>query len=151
MSTKPPVMIPMRCARNGKPFLAGFRWSDARSLYLLEGTILAENTPKAVVAHSSAGTFSMSQFDMTGFGCPSCRHPAGSEVALPYIHCGQCKGLVCGGRTRNVSGGLEFRCHDGCGHRGNVYNADVSSKGLALGSPSGAVTVTHAVVVIRRP
>src|SRR4051794_26690628 len=98
MSTKPPVAVPMRCARTGKRFFAAYKWNKLRSRYVLQELALAESVPNSAVALGSECTCTEPEFDNTGFACPLCGHSVDTNVAVSFVKCGKCNELVCGGR-----------------------------------------------------
>lgn len=157
------VSIPMRCAETGKKFHAHFYWNNSRKSYVITDVVPEEPGPQAgygrsevVNHHAPAGPASpdripskegsapaapgpaayeakTSEIDWDGFYCPHCGHKSHPS----FVKCGVCKELVCGARV--IRGNIRniFRCHDGCGHQGELGGAPISSystRPLQLGS-----------------
>jgi hypothetical protein len=106
------------CAVHDKPFTAVYERIDPGRPFILTG-IYKDGAGDATTSEGSARPRSLpaSEVDHTGWLCPHCGDGQ-------YIACGNCKAMVCGGRTRRYPGTAEiFTCRVSCGARGTLIDA----------------------------
>ena len=106
-------LLHFRCAASGSAFSVRFTRESAALRYRIaavrtEAEVARNGKPD--IAFRSSRDFLASEFDLSGWRCPSCGDDDG------FVICSGCGGNVCAGRTRKLAHGARlFACHDGCG------------------------------------
>lgn len=136
------MIIPFRCATNGRPFNAVLTQQSPNHRFQIErmerggGGAVASSGADGEEAATFSRDIPMSQIDFAGWFCPHCSFGKSSNVE-PFARCGKCQELICGGRIRRLDAGSKiFSCHDGCGG-GGLLAGEITSYQARTSDPAG--------------
>lgn len=117
-------VVAFTCACTGKPFRVRFSRSDAAERFKVAGVEKVEEArassglfgPWRKGAQAAPEAFDLGEFYLQGWHCPWCGAGETANQLFRFAQCGECRALVCSGRSARLPDGEWFRCHDGCGH-----------------------------------
>ena len=139
--------IAFRCSRDGSAFWVTFKRETPQQKFAIERIIRATggtNDPGA----TQLGNYAADVYDVHTFYCPCCGYaPESGSGQMFFVHCGDCRELVCGGSVHEKPGGAAdtvhwFVCYPACGHQGAVkgviaeYQATRTTSAARLAVPS---------------
>jgi hypothetical protein len=138
--------IAFRCSRDGSPFWVTFKRETPHQKFIIDKIIPATGKGDESAA-SQFGNYVADAYDIHDFFCPCCGYaPKYDSGQMLYVHCSQCRNLVCGGRVYEKLEGPAttvkwFVCYPACGHQGPTrgtieeYQATRSTSAARLAVP----------------
>lgn len=116
--------VQFRCTGDGTKFVVSLRRRNPDDQFQIH-LITPRRSSASSSERSDSGVSDQtvhpdSEYDWSGFYCPGCGYMPRDDDSK-FVHCGKCKGLVCGASVRVEEGGARyFRCHAECGGGGKI-------------------------------
>ena len=118
--------IDFRCSRDGSPFWVTFKREAPHPKFIIDKIVRAAGKGDDPAA-SGFASYAADVYDIHDFYCPCCGYAPGYDSGrILYVHCSQCRELICGGRIHDKPDGSGatvrwFVCHPACGHQGPLW------------------------------